>query len=181
MKKIIMILLLICGLTLLVANSTKLAYVNVDRLMSEAKDVLEAKRIFDSESEEWKTEIETLQNELQQLASQFEKKKLILSEQGKKDAATTIASREEEYNRKVQEYFGETGLAAVRNAELLSPILDRINSVIEEVSIDDNIDMVLDIASGNVLYAKDHLDITDLVLDKLNKGDFSNTESSDNK
>ena len=134
MKKILFILLIVMSLTMLVAE-TKLAYVNVEKIMAESKDVLEARRIFDAESAEWKTEIETMQTELAELAGQFEKKKLILNDQGKKDAAQKIKAKEDEVNRKIQEYFGQQGLAASRNAELLEPILDRINKVIEDVSI----------------------------------------------
>jgi outer membrane protein len=167
------------SLTTLIAESAKLAYVNVEKIMAESKDVQEARRIFDSESAEWRTEIETMQTELQELAAQFEKKKLILNEQGKKEAALKIQNKEEEVNRKINEYFGQTGLAASRNAELLEPILDRINKVIEEVSIEENYDMVLDITAGNVLYAKENLDITDIVLDRVNSGDFSNSETEE--
>ena len=53
---------------------------------------------------------------------------------------------------------------------MLEPILDRINDVIQEIAIEDNYDMVLDITAGNVLYAKDYLDITDIVISRLNSG-----------
>jgi outer membrane protein len=174
-------LMIVMSLTTLIAESAKLAYVNVEQIMAESKDVQEAKRIFDAESAEWRTEIETMQTELEELAGQFEKKKLILNEQGKKDAAQKIKAKEDEVNRKINEYFGQQGLAASRNAELLEPILDRINKVIEEVSIDENYDMVLDITAGNVLYAKENLDITEVVLSRLNTGDFSSSDSDSGK
>lgn len=169
-KKIIILVVLILSLSIGIANATELAYVNVERIMVEADDVQEAKRIFDSESQAWRTEIEGMQQELEAMVSQYENKKLILNEQGKKDAENKIKAKDEALNRKIEQYFGQEGTAAARNAELLEPILDRINDVIQEIAIEDNYDMVLDITAGNVLYAKDYLDITDIVISRLNSG-----------
>ena len=175
-KKIIILTVLILSLSIGIANATNLAYVNVERIMVEANDVQEAKRIFDSESQAWRTEIEAMQEELEAMVAQYENKKLILNEQGKKDAENKIKAKDEALNRKMQQYFGQEGTAAARNAELLEPILDRINVVIQDISIEDNYDMVLDITAGNVLYAKDYLDITEKVISRLNSGE---TRSSD--
>lgn len=180
MKKIIILTVLILSLSIVIANATNLAYVNVERIMVEASDVQEAKRIFDSESQAWRTEIETMQAELEAMIAQYENKKLILNEQGKKDAEAKIKTKEESMNRKMQQYFGQEGTAAVRNAELLEPILERVNEVIQTIAIDDNYDMVLDITAGNVLYAKDYLDITEKVISRLNSSeDQTNSSSTD--
>ncbi len=185
MKKIITLMVLILSLSIGIANATNLAYVNVERIMVEADDVQEAKSIFDSESQAWRTEIESMQQELEAMTAQYENKKLILNEQGKKDAEAKIKTKEEALNRKMQQYFGQDGTAATRNAELLEPILDRINEVIQAIAIDDNYDMVLDITAGNVLYAKDYMDITEKVIARLNSGetnsDKTNTTDSGKK
>lgn len=178
MKRIILLIMLTLCLAVGIANATSLAYVNVERIMVEANDVQEAKRIFDSESLAWRTEIETMQQELEMMSSQYENKKLILNEQGKKDAANKIKAKEEEVNRKMQQYFGQQGTAATRNAELLEPILDRVNEVIQTIAIDENYDMVLDITAGNVLYAKEYMDITEKVIARLNLGETTNKGSS---
>ncbi len=145
--------------------------------MVEAEDVQEAKRIFDSESQAWRTEIEAMQQELEGMVAQYENKKLILNEQGKKDAEDKIRAKDEALNRKMEQYFGQEGTAAARNAELLEPILDRINEVIQSIAIDDNYDMVLYITAGNVLYAKDYMDITEKVIARLNSGETNNDNS----
>jgi len=177
-KKIIVITMLILSLSIVIANATNLAYVNVERIMVEANDVQEAKRIFDSESQAWRTEIEAMQEELEAMVAQYENKKLILSDQGKKDAESKIKAKNDALDRKMQQYFGQEGTAAARNAELLEPILDRINEVIQSIAIDDNYDMVLDITAGNVLYAKDNMDITEIVISRLNSGEGSSKDSS---
>lgn len=177
MKKIILLIMLILSLSVVIVNATNLAYVNVERIMVEAEDVQEAKRIFDSESQAWRTEIEAMQQELEGMVAQYENKKLILNEQGKKDAEDKIRAKDEALNRKMEQYFGQEGTAAARNAELLEPILDRINEVIQSIAIDDNYDMVLDITAGNVLYAKDYMDITEKVIARLNSGETNNDNS----
>ena len=56
-----------------------------------------------------------------------------------------------------------------KNAELLEPILDKLKNVIEAISTDDNIDIVLDASTGGILYAVPSLDITDDVIERMNK------------
>ncbi|NIT55300.1 MAG: OmpH family outer membrane protein, partial [Aliifodinibius sp.] len=51
-----------------------------------------------------------------------------------------------------------------------SPLYDKIDSVIKQISEEEDYDMVFDVVQGVILYAKPEYDITDRVLDELNKG-----------
>ncbi|MGB9561651.1 MAG: OmpH family outer membrane protein, partial [bacterium] len=57
-----------------------------------------------------------------------------------------------------------------RNAELTKPLLDKINSILQELSSTERVDIILDISSGAVAYGKPELDLTDKLLERLNKG-----------
>jgi Skp family chaperone for outer membrane proteins len=96
---------------------------------------------------------------------------MILTESGKQEAEDKINGLLEERQQFIQEIYGETGTAVQRNAELLEPIVQKMSAVIEKVAVDNNIDMVLDAASGGILYAKPKMDITDLVIEEMDKAD----------
>jgi Skp family chaperone for outer membrane proteins len=75
----------------------------------------------------------------------------------------------DEYKRFMEETFGDNGLAAKRNKELTQPIVDKINRIIEAIAVEQSYTMVFDVANANIVYADKKLDLTDLVLTRLNQ------------
>ncbi len=168
-KMIITILLAMLSSTLVFAASLNLAYIDTDRVMKESQDTQEAQQLFQTEQQAWQEEIQDMDTEIQRMKDDFEQKKLILKESGKEEAMNKIQELVIQRDEKVNEIFGESGKAMQKNAELLEPILDKLKSVIESISTDDNIDVVLDASTGGILYAVPSLDITDLVIERMNK------------
>ncbi len=175
MKKISFILLIVFSLSFLVAESSKIAYVDVESVMMKSKDIQEINRQFSAEQAEWDTELRKMKQKLDDRKANFEKRSLILSEEAKKAEIQSIQSEEEDLMRKQQEYFGSNGLAFQRNEALMTPLIERINQIIEEIAIEENYDIVLNVSSGSVLYAKENLDISEIVIQRL---DSDEEESS---
>jgi len=168
-KIIITVLAIICLSSIVWAESVTLAYIDTDRVMTECSDTQEAQQLFQTEQQSWNEEVQELDMEIQRLSDEFDQKKLILTESGKEEAASKIRELVEQRDTRVNEVFGEGGLAMQKNAELLEPILNNLRDVIEQISTEDNIDMVLDASTGGILYAVPRLDITDQVIEEMNK------------
>jgi Skp family chaperone for outer membrane proteins len=77
--------------------------------------------------------------------------------------------KETELSNFRRDTWGEGGKLYTRNLELSKPILEKINTAIETISQQDGYDMVFDAASGNIVFAQPQYDITQLVLDSLEK------------
>lgn len=170
MRKIIIIMIaVLCLSSFAVADSLKLAYIDTDRVMMECSDTQEAQRQFEAEQQTWNQEIEEMDTEIQQLNNEFEQKQLILTESGKEEFRTKITELLQERDRRVSEVFGEGGLAMQKNEELLEPILTKLRDIIDDISTEQNIDMVFDASTGGILYAVPKLDITEDVIDRMNK------------
>ena len=168
-KIIITVLAIICLSSIVWAESVTLAYIDTDRVMMECSDTQEAQQLFQTEQQSWNEEVQELDMEIQRLSDEFDQKKLILTESGKEEASSKIKELADQRDARVNEVFGEGGLAMQKNAELLEPILNNLRDVIEQISTEDNIDMVLDASTGGILYAVPRLDITDQVIDEMNK------------
>jgi outer membrane protein len=93
----------------------------------------------------------------------------MLSEQKKKDMEMDIQTKYMEYQRFQQEIWGDQGKLYQRNKELTGPIIDKVNVVITKLGKDGNYDVIFDASVGNIVYAKPDFDITQMVLDDLNK------------
>ncbi len=170
MKKIVLTLVLVMVLaTLVFAEAEKIAYIDTDRIMMSSPETQEAQTILMGERQKWEQEIADMDTEIEQLYADYESKKMILTESGKQEAETKIMSMSEARQAKVQEIFGENGTFVQRQNELLAPILNKLKTIIEKVSIENNYSIVLDASAGSVLYAKPNLDITDTILSEMEK------------
>jgi outer membrane protein len=74
-----------------------------------------------------------------------------------------------EYQQFMDETFGDEGLAAKRNKELTQPIVEKINKILEDLGKEQGYTIIFDVANANIVYADKTLDLTDVVLAKLNE------------
>ena len=135
--------------------------------MRESEDTMEAQKILMDEKIKWEAEIGEMDKEIERLYADYESKKMILTESGKQEAESKIMELTQLRQTRVQEYFGERGLFVTKQNELLTPILAKMQKVIDKVAVKNNYSMVLDVAAGSVLYAKPSLDITDQIITEL--------------
>ena len=170
MKKFILIITLAAALVSgLFAEGIKIAYIDTDRVMAVSTDTQEAQQTLMAERTKWETEINEMDMEIQALMTDYEQKKLVLTEQGKIEAETKITELTQDRQARVQELFGDQGTFMQKQNELLEPILTKLKAIIDRVSVEENYTVVLDAASGGILYAKSSLDITDKIIDEMNK------------
>lgn len=172
MKKNIILILLLAGFSVgLFAQSLKLAYVDSNRIMMECNDTKAAQTLFQKDRENWDKQIDDLTAEIRRLENEYETRRLTLSESGKREAQERIATRLRERQNLLESIYGEDGLAARRNAELLAPIMEKLRVIIDRIAIDENYSMIFDIAAGGVLWAKPNMDITQQLIVEMNKAD----------
>ena len=61
------------------------------------------------------------------------------------------------------------GQVVKRNEEILRPIISKIQTILAKIGSEEGFDLILDAADGHVLYADQSLDLTQRVIDELNK------------
>ena len=147
------------------AQGMKLGYVKEDRIQLEYKAWQRAQDDWNLESKAWEDEAVSKQQELTDLEEEFEKQKLILSEDKKRERELAINAKKEGLDAYTKQVFGPNGTAELKNQELLRPILQNIQTAIEAVAIEGNYDLILTLQS--VAYVKESFDVTDAVLTKL--------------
>ena len=72
-----------------------------------------------------------------------------------------------EYERFIQDVWGPQGKAAQENERSTQEIVSQIRSAVEKIAADRQLDLVLDAASGFIIYADRNLDLTAVVLTEL--------------
>jgi outer membrane protein len=151
------------------AKDFKIGYVDSDRIMEEFTEFQEARSKLQEEEQAYINEASTLEEVVKSMREELEAQSLMLSAESRKEKEDRLKEKETELNNFRRDTWGEGGKLYTRNLELSKPILERINTAIETISQQDSYDMVFDAASGNIVFALPQYDITQLVLDELEK------------
>ena len=146
----------------------KIGYVDSQTIMQRLPEGQDAQRQLDALVAQWQAEITKMQNEWQKKYEEYDKKKLIMSDQTRAEAELELVQLEKRVTDYRNQKFGQNGEMFTKQNELLKPVQDRIFKAIQDVAIEDSFDYVFD-KSGDILllYANDKYDLTSKVLQKL--------------
>ena len=153
----------------LLAQQPKIGYVDVERLKVEYKEFQDAQERFNRQLAIWQSQADTMQKEVAILQDELERQGSLLTEAKRNEKQQQIIAKQKQYQEFATKILGPEGEAARRERELSKPLIDKINAVIQLVAIRDGYALILDSSGGNVLYAKEEMDLTAVILEELNK------------
>jgi len=157
--------LLIAGASF--AAELKIMYINSERIRKDYDAFADAQAQFDKDVAVWEAEAGKLEKEITDLKTELEQQSLLLSEDKRQEREKLIEQKQKEYQAYLADMFGTGGKAEKRNAELTSPLLQKINTSLVSIAKREGYDLILDISGGNIAYIDESLDITDMLLQEL--------------
>ncbi|RKX28775.1 MAG: hypothetical protein DRP47_03445 [Candidatus Zixiibacteriota bacterium] len=149
------------------AQGLKIGYVQDDRIYQEYGDWVKAQEAWELERKAWDEEAATMQEELQELSTEYEKQKLILSDEKRSEREAAIRTKEEALDAFTRQIYGPRGTAEQKQSQLIQPLLDKITRSIETLAIQDDYDVIFTLQG--IGYIKENYDVTDKVLELLNE------------
>ncbi len=167
MKKLIILSVLFFTSTISFAQ-LKIGYIDSDAIMDNLPDVQDARRKLDALVSEWQSELNKLENEWKTKFDDYEKRKLIMTDQTRAETESELIKLENQIAQFREKKFGTGGELFQKQDELMKPVQNKIFTVLKEIAEEDNYDYVFD-RSGDImiLYAKEQYDLTSKVLDRL--------------
>ncbi|MBL1212398.1 MAG: OmpH family outer membrane protein [Ignavibacteriae bacterium] len=168
MKKIFFLSILLLSFSATSFAQLNIAYVDSDTIMKEYADAQDAQQKIDAIIQEWQEEIAKLEGEWKKKYDDYEKRKLILSDQKRVEIEKQLVKLEDEISSYKQTKFGVNGELFQKQDEIMKPIQNKVFNIINEIAAEEDYDFVFD-RSGDMMFvfAKEEYDITALVLDKL--------------
>ncbi len=151
------------------AQQVKIGYIDSIKIFAENQETQEAERVYRQDVQQWEAQKQRMEQDIARMGEELQAQSPMLSEEKKAERRLEMNRKMDEYKRFMEETFGDNGLAAKRNKELTQPIVDKINRIIEAIAIEQSYTMVFDVANANIVYADKKLDMTDLVLSRLNQ------------
>ena len=166
MRKSLFIALLL--VVLAPVHAQKYACVNTDYIMRNVPEYNQALTKINKFIEEWQQELQTKQQEVDELRQQYQQEAYLLPDNLKQRRQDEIHTKETELRALQRQRFGTGGDLEQKRAELMKPVQDRVYNAIERVAREKSYAFVFDkAASATVLYVSEKYDISNLVLEML--------------
>jgi outer membrane protein len=142
----------------------KIAFVNSQKIIAEAPGAAEVRSTIEKEMNKHRADLALADDSLKNMISAYEKKQLVLSADARKKEEDAIRARQSALQNRAQTLENEM---VKRQQELAKPIMDRINTVLQDIRKEGGYAIILDAANGGIVAADPAMDLTETVLTRL--------------
>ena len=149
-------------------RGTRIAYIDMDVILSKNKEFRTANQLLDEKITQWKKEVELKKIQLKRLEDQFAVEKILLTPELISDRELEIKDFASEIVSLQEKRFGPNGDMMIQKNQLLKPVQDQVLRIVQDRAQERNYDFVFDRSSDIImLYSAKNYDISDLVLRKI--------------
>ena len=159
-----LMILLFASANVMAASAPKIAYVCVEKILTEAPQV---QAVNDSMLERFggrKTELQEMEKEINEMQENYKRNELVMTEDKLNELKNSVIAKIQEFKQK--EAVLQQEVATVRNQEL-AVLQQSVRSIIEDIAKAEKYDLIL--TSEGVAYANEKLDISNKVLERMKK------------
>lgn len=166
------ILVLVSALVLLVwglgasDDKLKIGVVDLDQAITSTNEGRQAREEFDRKKRQAEATLIPLMDSYQEIMKEFESKKFVLSDDARFQKQLDMAELQNQIENKRKEVQGQL---QVDRERLIAPLRTKLIEVVEEVGREENFSLILHRGSPGIMYSREALDVTDLIIAKFNK------------
>jgi outer membrane protein len=151
------------------AAELKIGYIDSARIFQEFKDAQEAQARFDRQVQGWRDEAAEKEKLVKQLREEVRDLSPILSSLKRQEKEEALQKAIADHEQFIQSIWGPQGRAAQENERTTREVVELIRAMVEKLAGEKGLDLVLDSASGFIIYADKSLDMTGEVIRQLNE------------
>lgn len=168
MKQFITAMLVLIVTAGISVAQTKVGHINSEAIMLALPEAVDAQKSLDAIVSGWENELQKMQANWKKKFDDYDKRKLILTEQSRADAEKELRDLDQAISEFRNKKFGQNGELFQKQNEVMKPIQNKIFKVLEEIAKEDNYDYIFD-KSGDILllFAADKHDLTETVLRRM--------------
>lgn len=145
--------------------SPKILTVDYSRAIQEIEEGKAAQARLDKMYEGKKAEIEQMENDIRALQQEYQSKASLLTDAAKQD----YEKRLYEMQYKYQELYANADMQMQQAyVSAMERLMTGLKEVAAEVGRERNVDLVIEVSQGSVLYSRAEMDITDEVIKRYN-------------
>lgn len=169
------------SLSVFAQSGLKIAYVDMDYILDNTPEYRQASNQLDTKAQEWRTEIESKQNEIDNLKAELENERPLLTSDLVQDMEDEISYLENQLLDYRNKRFGVSGDFIVQKRQLIQPIQDQVFNAIQELGEERNYDYIFEnSADALLLFSARRHDLSDVILKLINRNSRGgDTETAD--
>ncbi len=144
----------------------KIGVVDVDQAYNSTEDGKAAREELARKQREAEAQMAPLYERYKTLEGELESRKFVLSDESLFQKQLDLAEIRNQIENKMKEIEGQLKVDKFRIQE---PLLTKLRNIINETGRDEGFTMILQRGAAGVIYTREALDITDLIITKYNK------------
>ena len=149
-------------------DGLRVAHVDSKIIFDGYKGTKKAQEEYDRQVAKWEQQANLLQKELAAIKEKIDKQLLMLSDEKRRELEADYKKKDTELKNFIDRVYGRNGELISENEKISGPIIQLIRKAVNEIALQEGYDMVVDRATGSVLFWKKENDLTQKVLDYLN-------------
>lgn len=149
----------------------RIGYVDSKKVMERYGGTADIRQEINRAIESWNREIAARKQAIDSLERELEDQALVMSSERRRLKREEIKKKREALEAFVKEIYDPGGKADQKNRELARPMAEKVGAIIKKVALDNNLIMVFDSSVGGLVYAAKDLDITDQVIEELDRAE----------
>ena len=163
------VLVLVSAGTVFAAKEFRVGYVDYDQVIATYEGAADSKKEMDTVRAGYEAKAESLKSDYEKAQAEYESQQLTLSEEGKRAKNAEVDQRKSRYDSYIAQVYGTGGLIDQKYKELIAPIVQKIDSSVKKLAQDEGFSLILDASKAGIVYSDAGLDLTQTVLDDLNR------------
>lgn len=168
MGRLLIVLALAFAASAFAEDGLRIAHVDSKLIFDGYKGTKRAQEEYDRQVAKWEQQANLLQKELSAIKEKLDKQLLMLSDEKKRELEAEYNKKDTELKTFIDRVYGRKGELITENEKISGPIIQLIRKAVNEIALQEGYDMVVDRATGSVLFWKKENDLTNKVLDYLN-------------
>ncbi|REG88911.1 OmpH family outer membrane protein [Winogradskyella sediminis] len=146
-------------------RGVRIGYIDTEYILQNVPEYKEASSQLDKKVQQWKTEIETKLNAIEQKKKELDNESVLLTKELYDERYEDITFEEAEILDYQQKRFGPEGDLMIQKRQLIEPIQDQIFAAVQEIAETKKYDFVFDKSADVVmLYSAERYDMSEQVL-----------------
>jgi outer membrane protein len=146
-------------------DPVKVGFVDVEQVLATVDSGKAAREELERKSREAQGRLAPLVEQLETMQKELQAKQFVMSEDAVRAKQLDLVELKNRYETRAKE---EEGQFKVDQQRLIGPLIEKLESVIKEVGRENQFSVILRIDAPSLVYAREALDITDLIVKTFN-------------
>ncbi len=148
----------------------KFAYVQSQRILMEYQEYVDVQNQLNEIRNGYEAEYQKMVEDYNKMLDEIDSQSLLLSPEKKQERLAAAQQKAVAIEQYKYQKLGPEGELYKKSLELSQPIIKKINDLIAKIGEDEGYDFIFDASSGSLVHALPKFDITEQIIEELNKG-----------